>query len=125
MLLGNASRGRIIAKEIVRAPHGWGRIFILKNSPPEPGRVVMFDGDAFWASFARAPVDVVFIDAAARVVGIHEGLRRWRSAGRCERAVSGLVLDVGACRRIPIREGDFLEFAPHTSERIAAGAHPG
>lgn len=122
MLLGNASRGKIIAKDVVRGPSGIRRLWMLRSHRPSPERAVVFDGIAMWASFAKEPVDVVFIDRNGRVLGICEQLKRWRAAGPFEGANVGIVLCAGTCSRVPIRAGDFLEFTPLTSERIAAGA---
>lgn len=97
---------------------------MLRRQGPGPGVAIRFCGPAFWVPFRRAPVDLVFLDAAMRVVAVIEGLRSWRSAGPFEGAVEGVVLEAGACSRAAIQRGDRLEFTPTTGERIAAGAKP-
>jgi hypothetical protein len=123
MLLGNATRGRIVAKRVVDAPTGLSRLWVLRREPLA-NVAIRFRGPGFWVPFGRPPVDVVFLDRAGRVVGIAEGLRAWRGAGTVDDAVEAVVLEGGACVRVPIEAGDRLEYTPHTSERISAGGHP-
>ncbi|MFN0205989.1 MAG: DUF192 domain-containing protein [Planctomycetota bacterium] len=124
MLLGNASRGKIIAKSVVDAPRGLARLFMLRKMHPSRSEALRFRGPAFWATFAPAPIDIVFIDAKYRVVGIVENLARWRATGEIANAESGFVLEGGSCARVPVCAGDLLELTPLTSERVAAGAEP-
>lgn len=122
MLLGNASRGKIVAKQVVTAPGGMRRLWILRIARPAPGVAIQFDGEVFWSSFAKEAVDVVFLDRASRVLATFEGVRPWRATRAVPGATRGLLLMEGTCARVPVLEGDRLEFTPLTSERIAAGA---
>lgn len=106
------------------APAGLRRLWMLRTMHPRPGEALRFHAPAFWATFAREPIDVVFLDGVGRVAAIRESLPRWRGTGVVERAACGILLPAGTCDRVPIRIGDILEFTPHTSERVAAGAKP-
>jgi hypothetical protein len=123
MLLGNATRGRIIANRVVEAPSGFARLWVLRRESLA-GAAVRFRGPAFWVPFARKPLDVIFLDRAGRVVGIVPSLGAWRGAGPIADAVESVAVEAGAGARVPVEVGDRLEFTPHTSERITAGAHP-
>ena len=60
--------------------------------------------------FMRFPIDVVFLDAELRVIGIRADLRPWRLAGRRHtRAV--LELRGGEARRLGLELGSVLELA--------------
>jgi uncharacterized membrane protein (UPF0127 family) len=122
VLLGNASRAKIVAATVEDAPTGLARLWMLRRSPPDGATARRFAGPAFWSAFARAPVDVVFLDGSGVVVGAVSSLRPWRAAGPYERAVQGIVLEAGTCERVPVQLGDRLEFTPTTGERMAAGA---
>lgn len=124
MILGNASRGKLLATSVTEAPLGLARLAMLRRNPPSPQHAWRFAGPAFWASFARAPVDVVFVDGKQRVVAVAPSLRPWRGAGPIEGAVGGVVLEAGTCARTPVEPGDLLELTPTTGERLAAGAKP-
>jgi len=124
MLLGNASRGRIVARSIIEIPGGFAKIFALARHAPLAGKALRFPGPAAWAAFGPEAVDVIFVDGRSRVIHVAARLRRWRAVGPIDGAREYFVLEAGACERIPIREGDLMERTPHTSERIAAGAKP-
>jgi len=124
VIVGNATRGRIVATSADEMPTGLGRLLALRRRVPEPGRALRFAGPAFWASFARSPVDVVFHDARGKVVGVAKSLKPWRSAGPFADAVGGIVIAPGASALVPVEVGDQLEITPTTGERMAAGAKP-
>lgn len=124
MLLGNASRGRIVAREIIEVPAGLRGLFVLRELARDGRKGLRFRRPAFWAVFAPARLDVIFLNDTGRVVAVVPRLPRWRGAGPYDGATQGVVLAEGTCDRIPVRPGDFLEFTPHTSERVAAGAAP-
>ena len=56
----------------------------------------------------RRPIDVVFLDAGARVVKVERGLRPWRMAGD-RRAVAVLELPAGTAR---VEPGERLALRP-------------
>ena len=97
---------------------------MLRRKPPSAMHAWRFVGPAFWASFARAPIDVVFVDAHLRVVALFAAVRPWRGVGPVDGALGGVALEAGAISHSPIQIGDLLELTPTTGERIAAGAKP-
>src|SRR5437762_2631045 len=61
--------------------------------------------------FMRFAIDAIFLDADLRVLGVEEGLRPWRAAGR-RGARAVLELPAGAAARCGVREGETLTLAP-------------
>ena len=66
--------------------------------------------------FMRFAIDVVFLDAELRVLGVEEGLRPWRAAG-CRGARAVLELPAGAAARAGVGEGEQLTLAPANRAR--------
>jgi uncharacterized membrane protein (UPF0127 family) len=60
--------------------------------------------------FMRFPIDVVFLDAELRVLGVRPELRPWRLAGR-RRTRAVLELPGGEARRVGLEPGAVLQFA--------------
>jgi uncharacterized membrane protein (UPF0127 family) len=72
---------------------------------------------AIHSCFMRFPIDVVFVDRRARVVGVVEQLAPWRAA-RVRGACEALELPAGAWRRAGGRPGDFLRYTSVVRSRV-------
>ncbi|MBS3985007.1 MAG: DUF192 domain-containing protein [Selenomonadales bacterium] len=65
--------------------------------------------------FMRFPLDVVFLDADFRVVGVVLHLAPWRFTGHNPQAHHALELSVGEVARLGIRLGDTLHLQDSSS----------
>ena len=100
---------------IVRAAGPLGRsIGLLGRASLAPGDGMWFDGCSSIHTFAmRTSIDVVFVDADGRVLGVVERLRPWRAA-----AVAGardvVELAPGTCASAGLRAGSLIEMRWHS-----------
>ena len=65
----------------------------------------------------RFAIDVVFMDAAGRVLHIAADVRPWRIA-RCRGAQSALELRAGEAARVGVRPGMLLGTVPEATEPV-------
>ena len=86
---------------------------MLGRGEPAPGEGLLLKPTAaVHTCFMRYPIDVVFLDAELRVVGVAANLKPWRGAAR-RGARSVLELRAGESRRRRIEPGDELMLLRH------------
>ena len=86
---------------------------MLGRREPAPGEGLLLKPTAaIHTCFMRYPIDVVFLDAELRVVGVAANLKPWRGAAR-RGARSVLELRAGESRRRRIEPGDELMLLRH------------
>lgn len=81
-----------------------------RELPPGEGLLLRPAG-AIHTSFMRFPIDVVFLDRELQVVGVVDGLRPWRAAGR-RGAHAVLELAAGERKARAVSPGDRLALVP-------------
>jgi uncharacterized membrane protein (UPF0127 family) len=113
--LVDRSNGREIAGRVVRAAGPFGRAFgLLGRSRLEPGEGMWFDGCAAIHTFGmRAVVDVIFLDAGGRIVGMFERLVPWRTAA-ASGARDTVELAPGTCAWAKLRAGSEIAIRWHS-----------
>ena len=72
-------------------------------------------------AFMRFAIDVVFVDAAGRVLQIADSLPPWRAAA-CRGAKAAIELAAGECARRNIRVGDELQLPDRARRRLPLAA---
>ncbi|MCI0586076.1 MAG: DUF192 domain-containing protein [Planctomycetes bacterium] len=123
MILGNASRGALLAREVVEVRGFFSRLRgLLGRGAPPDGTALLFATPSFHSFGARAPVDVAFLDARLRVVALVRSHRPRRPALPPPGATSVLVAREGSFSAGRLEVGDLLEWVPLTSDRVAGGA---
>jgi len=119
MILGNATRGRLLAREVVEVRGFLSSLrgLIGRGAPPRE-RAFLFATPSFHSFGARGPVDLAFIDAGLRVVAVVRSHRPRRAARPPVGASAVLVAAAGAFGPGVVEEGDLLEWVPRTSDRV-------
>ncbi|TXL65990.1 DUF192 domain-containing protein [Zeimonas arvi] len=81
---------------------------LIARPLPEPGQGLWLEPcNAVHSLAMRAPIDLVFIDRARRVLAVEVGLAPWRAAA-CRRAFSTIELRAGEACRLRIEPGAVL-----------------
>lgn len=81
---------------------------LIARPLPEPGQGLWLEPcNAVHSLAMRAPIDLVFIDRARRVLAVESGLAPWRAAA-CRRAFSTIELRAGEACRLRIEPGAVL-----------------
>jgi hypothetical protein len=123
VILGNASRGRLLAREVVEVRGFFSRLRgLIGRGPPREGRAFLFVTPAFHSFGARAPVDLAFLDPRLRVVAVVRSHPPRRAAPPPLGATAVLVAGEGSFSAGKVEAGDLLEWVPLTSARVAGGA---
>jgi uncharacterized membrane protein (UPF0127 family) len=114
MKILNRTQGTIVGSRITLADSWWGRFRgFLGRSEPLPGDgILLAPCDSIHTFGMRFPLDVIFLDADGRVLGLHPVLRPWRIA-RGKKGVR-YVLEVpsGTIDATGTQLGDELSWAP-------------
>jgi uncharacterized membrane protein (UPF0127 family) len=123
VILGNASRGGLLAHEVVHVRGFFARLrgLIGRGVPPE-GTALLFATPSFHSFGARAPVDVAFLDSRLRVVALVRSHPPRKPALPPPGATAVLVAREGSFHAGRLEVGDLLEWVPLTSARVAGGA---
>jgi uncharacterized membrane protein (UPF0127 family) len=95
-----------------------------KHLDPDAGMLFVFAAPApvsFWMKNTEIPLDMVFADSDARVIGIVENAEPYSEQLLSVSGASQYVLEVngGFCRRYGVKPGDrlkFLSFSPRASD---------
>ena len=125
MILGNASRGRVLAREVVEVRGFFSRLRgLIGRGAPSPGRAFLFATPFFHSFGARGPVDLAFLGAGMRVVAVVRSHPVGRAASPPPGALAVLVAAEGSLSPGVLEAGDLLEWVPPTSNRVARGAGP-
>lgn len=103
--------GPVVARRVVRADDFWRRLrgLVGRGAPLPDEGLLLTPCNAIHTFFMRFPIDVLFLDADGRVLGVVECLPPWRwqiIAG----ARSVLELSAGTVARTGISEGDRIRF---------------
>ncbi len=123
MILGNASRGALLAREVVEVRGFFSRLRgLLGRGVPGEGRAFLFLTPSFHSFGARAPVDLAFVDARLRVVAVVRSHPPRRPAPPPPGANAVLVAGEGSFSAGKLEVGDLLEWVPLPSARVAGGA---
>jgi hypothetical protein len=123
VILGNASRGRLLAHDVVEVRGFFGRLRgLIGRGVPPPGRAFLFTTPAFHSFGVRRPVDLAFLDARLRTVAVVRSHPPMRPAVPPPGATAVLVAAEGAFPPSAIEAGNLLEWVPRTSDRVAGGA---
>jgi uncharacterized membrane protein (UPF0127 family) len=118
VILGNATRGRLLVKEVgdARGVFSTLRGLIGRGAPPT-GRAFFFAPPFFHSFGTRDPVDVAFVDEGLRVLAVARS-HPPRSLARAPEGSSGaLVAAAGTFASGAVEAGDLLEWVPRTSAR--------
>lgn len=107
--------GQVVSEDVEVADTPAGRAAGLMFRRGLSGALVLDAGretrDGIHMLFVRFPIDVVFLDADKRIVGLAEGLRPWLGTafprGRFRYAVE---LPAGAAGRSKLKVGDRLDW---------------
>jgi uncharacterized protein len=110
----DAATGETVVERLRLADTHWMRLKGLLGTRGLP------DGDGLWIRPCRQvhmfgmryPVDVVFLDAALRVVGVVERLAPGRVSPRMPAASSVIELPAGTVARFGLAPGTRLQIAP-------------
>jgi uncharacterized membrane protein (UPF0127 family) len=86
------------------------------------GTTALADGDGLWIRPCRQvhmfgmryAIDVVFLDADRRIVGLAPDLKPWRVSPLVRAATSVLELPAGTIARAAVREGQTVTIEPRT-----------
>jgi uncharacterized membrane protein (UPF0127 family) len=111
MLAVNRNRATTLARRVEKAHTAWSRLKGLL------GRRHLPEGEALWLAPCRSVhtfgmgfgIDVLFLDAELRTVGLEENLIPQRVSGIHWKARSVLELPMGTLRRTETRVGDRIE----------------
>jgi hypothetical protein len=104
-----------VAVEIVTTPAARARGLMFRRTlASTAGMLFVFEEEddyPFWMKDTYIPLDLIYIDAAGRVVGILEDLRPLDETSRSVGAPALYVLEVnaGSARRWGLRPGDAVE----------------
>jgi uncharacterized protein len=104
--------GVVVCEECLVAATPFARLrgLLGRKSLPSGEGILLRPAASVHTFFMRFAIDVVFLDADLRVVGIAADLRPWRAAGkRGARAV--LELPAGECARRGLTVGEKIRFA--------------
>jgi uncharacterized membrane protein (UPF0127 family) len=109
--------GRGIAVDVEIASNDADRtrgLMFRKAMPEQAGMIFIFPEEeehSFWMKNTFLPLDMLFIDAPGRVVGIVEQVDPLTTTPRGVRAASNRVLEVngGFCQRNGVKAGDRVE----------------
>lgn len=100
---------------------------LIARPVPEPGQGLWLEPcNAVHSLGMRAPIDLVFVDRARRVLAVQAALAPWRAAA-CRRAFSTIELRAGEACRLRIEPGAVLVEAGaplFVDDRIPVGLHP-
>ena len=109
---------QVVCEECLVADRPLARMrgLLGRTSLPRGEGVLLRPAGSIHTFFMRFPIDAVFVDAAAVVVGVEHAVKPWRTARR-KGARAVLELAAGECERRGLCEGDQLQLAP-----LAAGA---
>jgi uncharacterized protein len=107
------ARGRVLCERCTVADRPHTRLRGLLGRPgllPGEG-LLLRPSPSIHTWFMRFPIDVVFLDAELRVIGVRESVRPWRLAGQ-RRARAALELAAGEAARRGISTGDRIRLLP-------------
>lgn len=105
----NEDRGLVLAQRIRVADTWWSRARGLLGTTLGPGEGLLLRPCRAVHMFGmRYPVDVVFLDAAGRVVAAYPDLQPGRMTGVHRSAEAALELEAGRLARTGTRVGDQL-----------------
>jgi uncharacterized protein len=104
--------GRVVCEQLLVAARPLTRMRgLLGRSSLPPGEgILLRPAGSVHTFFMRFPIDVVFLDRDATVVGVEPSLAPWRLAGR-RGAKSVVELAAGECARHGVAVGDRLQLA--------------
>lgn len=93
----NATRGIPLAQGVVLALTAWRRLRGLIGRPPLAAGegLLLRPCAAVHGAWMRVAIDVIFLDAEGRVVGLVTPLRPWSQSGYCRGACAALELPAG------------------------------
>ena len=109
--LHNTTTGEVLAEDVRVAGSWWERFAGLiprKVVPPDEG-LWFRDCWAIHTLFMQTKIDVIFLDAQARVVRTHASVKRNRFAVACFGANDVVELGAGALEGRDVLPGDRLE----------------
>ncbi|MBK8479796.1 MAG: DUF192 domain-containing protein [Proteobacteria bacterium] len=110
----NATRARPLAERLALALTSWQRLRGLIGRPPlAAGEALLLRPcAAVHGAWMRVAIDVIFLDAEGRVVGLVAPLRPWRQSGFLRGACAALELPVGTVTLSQSAIGDEVVFVP-------------
>jgi uncharacterized membrane protein (UPF0127 family) len=111
VIVRNATRDRVLGTRVQRADTFRLRLLGLMfcSGLAEGEGLVIRPCKAVHTHFMRFPIDVLFLDAAGRVVHLVPALKPWKQSPYVKQAVAVLELSAGAAGETAV--GDQLEMA--------------
>ena len=110
----NESKGTVLTEQARVADNVWSRFWGLmgRRSLPEGEALLISPCSSVHTAFMRFSIDVVFLDAADRVVKVARELKPFRIAMGTKGAYRVLELLAGAAERAGLEPGDQLAVTP-------------
>jgi uncharacterized protein len=105
--------GRVVCERCLVADRPWARMrgLLGRAELPRGEGILLRPAGSIHTFFMRFPIDVVFLDGDARVVGVERRLGPWRVARR-RGAKAVLELPAGAADEAALAAGARLAAAP-------------
>lgn len=100
-----------IALEVELADSFFNRFkgLMLRKSMPQNHALLLSPCNAIHTFSMRFPIDVVYIDAAARVVHVEKSMQPNKIGKTIKSATSVLELNTGMAEKLSLESGDLLE----------------
>ena len=104
--------GKLVAANVVSATRFLQRLVgLLRHRGLASGEGLLIDpGGSIHTLGMRFPIDVVFLDCNYMILGFRSSVAPFRACRAPRDTRSTLELWSGACRSLPIRPGQYLEF---------------
>lgn len=108
--------GVVVAQQVRLALSALQRLRGLLGGPPlAPGEALLLRPcNGVHTMFMRYAIDVLFIDAACRVVALRPRMRPWRSSGFVRHAAATVELPAGTLAARGVRVGQQVVFLPRS-----------